>query len=103
MKLAETKLRDNVLYGHNVGLYEALSNWVGIMNHRVKRQAVKGKRMAKAFVAGLGSLLTVSSPHAGHYHPAPSAQEALRSDFARIGRDMKVVVQRERQNEKASR
>lgn len=73
------------------------------MNQHVKRQAVKGRRVAKAFVAGLGSLLSISSPQAGHYHPAPSAQEALRGDFARIGRDMHVVVKRERRREKVSR
>lgn len=73
------------------------------MNHRVKRQAVKGRAAAKAFVAGLGSLLSISTPQAGHYHPTPSAQTSLRGDFVRIGRDMTVVVERERQHEKASR
>jgi len=74
------------------------------MNQRMKRQAARGKRVAKAFVAGLGSLLSISTPHASHYNPtATSAQAALRADFARIGRDMYVVVERERQNEKAAR
>ncbi|MFC3705666.1 hypothetical protein ACFOOL_12960 [Devosia honganensis] len=73
------------------------------MNHRVKRQAARGRAAAKAFVAGLGSLLAVSTPQASHYQPAPSAQAALRGDFVRIGRDMTVVVERERQHEKTSR
>jgi hypothetical protein len=73
------------------------------MNHRVKRQAVRGRTAAKALVAGLGSLLSISTPQASHYHPAASAQSALRGDFVRIGRDMTVVVERERQHEKASR
>lgn len=101
-KLAETNLRDSVLYGHIVRLYEARNDREGPMNQRMKRQAVKGKRMAKAVVAGLGSLLSISTPQASHYHPAPSAQAALRGDFARIGRDMHVVVERERRHEKTS-
>lgn len=74
-----------------------------LMNHRVKRQAVRGRAAAKAFVAGLGSLLAISTPQTSHYQPAPSAQAALRGDFVRIGRDMTVVVERERRNEKAAR
>lgn len=103
VKLAETIFRDRVLYGHIVRLYEARNDREGPMNQRMKRQAVKSKRVAKAFVAGLGSLLSISTPHASHYHPAPSAQAALRGDFVRIGRDMTVVVERERQHEKTSR
>jgi hypothetical protein len=99
----ETNFRDSVLYGHIVGLYEARNDRKVPMNQRMKRQAVRGKRVAKAFVAGLGSLLSVSTPQASHYHPAPSAQSALRGDFARIGRDMYIVVERERQNEKTNR
>lgn len=102
-KVRETNLDDGVLYGHNLSLYQHRSNLKATMNHKVKRQAVKGKRVARAFVAGLGSLLSVSAPQASHYHPAPSAQAALRNDFARIGRDMSVVVERERNGEKASR
>jgi hypothetical protein len=101
-KVAETIFRDSVLYGHVARLYEARNDREGPMNQRMKRQAVKGKRIAKAVVAGFGSLLSISTAQASHYHPAPSAQAALRADFARVGRDMSVVVERERRHEKAS-
>lgn len=73
------------------------------MSQQVNRQAVKGKRMAKALVAGFGSLLSLFAPRGSHYHPAPSARAALRDDIARIGQDMSVVVERARNGEKASR
>ena len=73
------------------------------MTQRTKqRPTSKSRRAVKAFVAGLGSLVSISTPQAGHYHPAPSAQAALLADFARIGRDMTKVVERERRDEKAA-
>lgn len=102
VKGGATDFMNNALNRHIHGLYDWLIDGRA-MNHRVKRQAVRGRAAARAFMAGLGSLLSISTPQASHYHPAPSAQAALRSDFVRIGRDMYVVVERERQNEKATR
>lgn len=99
----ETNFQQRALNAHSQWLYDAAIDGKAPMKQRVKRQAIKGRAAARAFVAGLGSLLSISTPHAGHYHPTPSAQSSLRGDFVRIGRDMTVAVERERQHEKTSR
>jgi len=62
-----------------------------------------GKRVARALVAGLGSMLAISSSHAGYYQPQGSVMNALGRDMARIGADMRKTLDTERRREETSR
>lgn len=68
---------------------------------RKRRAMIASRRVAKALVAGFGSLLTITTPAVSHYHPT-SASSALNGDMAKVGRDMRVVLERERRREEAS-
>ena len=69
----------------------------------VKKVSRTGKRVARAFVAGLGSMLAISSAHSGYYQPQGSVMNTLGRDMARIGADMRKTLDAERRREETSR
>lgn len=73
------------------------------MNMHMPTRRSRTARLARSVVAGLGSLLTISTPQASHLPPRTSVTGALKADFARIGGDMTRAVEKERQREKTAR
>jgi len=69
-----------------------------------RKRVTRRESMVRSVVAGLGSLLTVTAPHASHLPTPPTnAQSALRGDMMRIGGDMTVVIDRAKRREEANR
>jgi len=60
-------------------------------------------KLARAVLKAAGSLLVVTEPRGTHLNKDAGAMSALRADFARIGNDMKIAAERERQREEARR
>jgi hypothetical protein len=67
-----------------------------------RKRLTRRSSMVRSVVAGLGSLLTVSTPHASHLNLPPNAQSALRGDMMRIGVDMTVAIDRVKRREEAA-
>ena len=69
-----------------------------------RKKYISSRGLAGSFVTGLAALASVAdaTPRSFHQNTA-NPNTALRGDFVRIGRDMKLALKREIKREKAAR
>lgn len=62
-----------------------------------RKSAGRAKRFVSSFIAGLGAVASIWPQTSPVRYPHPSDFDALRRDGMRIGRDMRIVIDRERE------